>query len=100
MSGQNERPDPFPVRKVGERDWEVLIRDTNTWLACQSEGDATAIAAAPVLRYESLGRIRSDAKFAGELEASAAALRKHNIGPLARFLERRAEETRKRLQGV
>jgi hypothetical protein len=50
----SQKPDPFPVRKVGDRPWEVLIVENDCWLACESEDDARVIAAAPVYEYESL----------------------------------------------
>jgi hypothetical protein len=47
MVDQKGEVQPFPTRQVGNRDWEVLIEDT--WVACDSEGDARALASMPIL---------------------------------------------------
>lgn len=86
-------PDRLPVREYEGR-WEVLIVIKDMWLACENEADARAIAAAPVLEYESLERIRSGPSFAAELERTATALTKYRMGFGSRFFERRARETR------
>jgi len=84
------RPQPFPVRKVGDRKWEVLIADRDTWLPCETEHDARIVARAPVLEYESVERTRTGPVIAAELEQVADALAKHGMGFGARFLHRRA----------
>ncbi len=84
---------PFPVREY-QGTHEVLIVPENTWLQCHNEQDAQAIAAAPVLEYESLGGGRTGDEFAAELEETADALEKHRIGFGSRFFRRRAEEAR------
>ena len=90
MAGEVRR---FPVRER-QGVHEVLIVPEDTWLQCHSKEEARAIAAAPVLEFESLeGHCRGEA-FASELEKTAAALEKHRIGFGSRFFRRRAEEAR------
>jgi len=93
MSSPRGKPQRFPVRKSSEQ-WEVLIVPENSWLPCENEQDARAIAAAPVLEYEALERQRSGPAFANELETTATAFEKYRMGFGARFLRRRAEEAR------
>ncbi len=93
MSG-NQRPQPFPVRHVDGRGWQVLIVPEDHWLDCENEADARAIAQAPVLEYESLEELRSGEQFARELEATAEALAKYRIGFGSRFFRRRANAAR------
>lgn len=84
---------PWEVR---ERDgvWEVSISDRDVWLSCDSEDDARAIAAAPVLEYEALARLKSGPQFAAELEKTADTLAKYRMSFGSRFLRRRAQEVR------
>lgn len=89
-------PTPFPIREVRGQGWQVLIVPEGNWLSCENQEDAQAIAAAPVLEYQSLERTRSGPQFAVELERTAAALAKHGIGFGSRFFRRRAEEARGR----
>lgn len=91
----NTPPQPFAVRKVGERAWEVLIATENMWLPCETERDARTIARAPVLEYESLEGTRTGAAFGAELEELADMLAKYCIGFGSRFFRRRAEEARR-----
>lgn len=88
-------PQPFPVRKVGERNWEVLLADENTWLACENESDARTIARAGVLEYESLERTRTGPEFAAELDQLADTLARYRIAFGSRFFRRRVEEARR-----
>ena len=89
------KPDPLPVRKVGDGSWEVLLVSDNQWLSCESEDDVLLISVAPVYEYESLERMRSGAEFANELDRLANVLEKYRIGFGSRFFRRRAEEARK-----
>lgn len=84
---------PFPVREY-QGTHEVLIVPENTWLQCYNEQDAQAIAAAPVLEYESFGGGRTGDEFAAELEETADALEKYRMGFGSRFFRYRAEEVR------
>lgn len=89
-------PMPFPVREMSGHGWQVLVLPEDNWLPCESQEDAQAIAAAPVLEYQSLERTRSGSEFAAELERTAAALAKYGIGFGSRFFQRRADEARNR----
>jgi hypothetical protein len=95
MEEQTGIPKPFPVRKVDNDQWEVLIVPEKNWLTCVDENDARAISAAPVLEYESLEKIKSGTSFAAELEKTADVLEKYHIGFGSRFFRGRAEEARK-----
>ena len=95
MTAQTQKPNPFPVRKVGNNQWEVLIVPKNTCLPCGSEADACVIANAPLLKHQCLAEERSDADFAGELEQTAEVLARYDIGFEAHFLRLRAEEIRR-----
>ncbi len=95
MTAQTQKPNPFPVRKVGTNLWEVLIVPKNVWLPCASEADACAIAKAPQLKHQCLTEQRSDTDFADELEQTAQVLARHDIGFEAHFLRLRAEEIRR-----
>ena len=95
MTAQTQKPKSFPVRKVGDSCWEVLIVPKSEWLPCESEADARSIAVAPKLKYECLAEERSDAAFADELELSADVLARYDIGFESRFLRLRAEEIRR-----
>ncbi len=95
MTAQTQKPHQFPVRKVGDNHWEVLIVPKNTWLACAGEADACAIAKAPLLKHQCLAEERSDAEFAEELERTAEVLARYDIGFEAHFLRLRAEEIRR-----
>ena len=95
MTAQTQKPKPFPVRKVGNNLWEVLIVPKSIWLPCASEADACAIAHAPQLKHQCLAEQRSDPDFADELEQTAQVLARHDIGFEAHFLRLRAEEIRR-----
>lgn len=95
MTAQTQKPNPFPVRKVGDSCWEVLIVPKSEWLPCHSEADARAIAVAPRLKYACLTEERSDPAFADELDQSAEVLARYEIGFESRFLRLRAEEIRR-----
>ncbi len=95
MTAQTQKPNPFPVRKVGDHRWEVLIVPKNAWLACAEEGDACAIASAPILKHQCINEERSDPDFADELETTAEILARYDIGFEAHFLRLRAEEIRR-----
>ncbi|MCH8879948.1 MAG: hypothetical protein IID34_08705 [Planctomycetes bacterium] len=95
MTAQTQKPSPFPVRKVGDNHWEVLIVPKNTWLPCAGEADACAIAKAPLLKHQCLAEERSDPDFADQLEKTAEVLARHDIGFEAHFLRLRAEEIRR-----
>ncbi len=95
MTAQTQKPNPFPVRKVGDSNWEVLIVPKNTWLPCAGEADASTIAKAPLLKHQCLTEERSDADFADELEKTGEVLARYDIGFEAHFLRLRAEEIRR-----
>jgi hypothetical protein len=83
-----EVPDPYPVRKVGDR-WEVQV-----WRDCgENEQDALAIAATPVLLHEYHNNLRSDLSFASDLERTGRALARHGVDDLVSrlFLWKAAE---------
>jgi hypothetical protein len=88
-------PSTFPVRKVGDGGWEVLIADENMWLSCASETDARIIARARILEYESLEGTRSGDAFAAELDELASTLEKYRMGFGSRYFRRRATEVRR-----
>ena len=79
MTAQPHNPSPFPVRKVGDHHWEVLIVPKNTWLPCTSEADACAIAKAPILKHQCLAEERSDPDFADQLEQTAEVPARYDI---------------------
>ncbi len=95
MDQHDRVPEPFPVRKVADQQWEVLIATENTWLSCETEEDARIIAKGAVLEYESLERTRSGPAFADELERQADTYKKYNLLTGSRFFGRRAEEVRR-----
>ncbi len=95
MTAQTQKPNPFPVRKVGDSNWEVLIVPKNTWLPCAGEADACAIAQAPILKQHCLAEERHDPDFADDLEKTAEVLARYDIGFEAHFLRLRAEEIRR-----
>lgn len=88
-------PRPFPVHKVGDRNWEVLIAGKDTWLPCEREQDARVIARGPVLEYESLERTRTGAAFADELDELADTLERYLMGFGSRYFRWCAEEARR-----
>ncbi len=70
----------------------MLISEADdVWLDCESEEDARAIAAAPVLEYQVLGRAESGPQFAAELRKTAEAMAKYRMGFGSRFLRWGAE---------
>src|SRR5262245_54946865 len=84
---------PWAVRQLPDGHWEVLISEADdVWLACDSEEDARAIAAAPLLEYEALERVKSGPQFAAELQKTADALEKYHMGFGSRFFNRRVQE--------
>jgi hypothetical protein len=86
---------PWEVRRSPDGHWEVLISESDdVWLGCDSEEEARAIAAAPVLQYEALDRVRSDSQFKAELQKTADVMEKYRMGFGSRFLRRRAQELR------
>lgn len=92
-----ERPQPLPVRKVGDNAWEVLIVDQNQWLSCAGESDARAIADAPVLEHDVLTGSRCDEEFAQQLERTAEAFTRYRMGFGSRFFEQSASDVREQL---
>ena len=94
MSRKNQLPDPFPVRQIAGR-WEVLLVPEDLWLSCSSEDDARAIAAAPILEYESFEYARSGLSFADELDRTSSVLSRYRIGFGSRFFKHRADEVRR-----
>lgn len=89
------RPFPWKVREFPDGTWQVLISEPDdVWLTCESEEEARTIAAAPVLEYQALARLKSGPQFAVELEKTADAMQKYRMGFGSRFLRRRAEEVR------
>jgi len=96
MSELPPPPRPFPIRKVGDGDWEVLIGPEDMWLACRSEHDARVIREAPMLQHEVLSENREwDAAFADKLEECGRVLAAYRISSGSRFFLRVAEEMRK-----
>ncbi len=95
MTAQTQKPNQFPVRKVGDHQWEVLLVPKNTWLTCATEPDACAIAQAPILKHQCLTEERNDPNFAEELDTTAEVLARYDIGFEAHFLRLRAEEIRR-----
>ena len=95
MTAQTKKPNPFPVRKVGDNHWEVLIVPKSKWLPCAGEADARAIAAAPQLKRQSITGERHDPAFADELDRTAEVLARYDIGFEAHFLKLRADDIRR-----
>ncbi len=88
-------PFPWAVRQGPNGQWQVLISEADDiWLDCESEEDARAIAAAPVLQYQALARAESGPQFAAELRKTADVMEKYRMGFGSRFFRRRAEEVR------
>lgn len=84
---------PMKVRELPDGTWQVLISGRDeVWLSCDSEEDARAIAAAPVLEYEALAQVKSGPQFAAELEKTADAMARYRMSFGSRFLRRRAQE--------
>jgi hypothetical protein len=84
---------PWKVRELPDGTWQVLISEHDAvWLTCDSEDEARAIAAAPVLEYEALARLKSGPQFAAELEKTAKAMAKYRMDFGSRFLRRRSQE--------
>jgi hypothetical protein len=96
MASDSKLPQRFPVRKVGDQKWEVLIATENTWFSCETERDARVIARSPVLEYESLEGARTGPECAGELDELADTLTKYGIGFGSRFFRQSATEARRR----
>lgn len=94
MSHQKETPRAFPVRRVEGRGWGVLVVPEDKWLGCETQADADAIAAAPVLECEALEKVRSGEGFAAELERTADALEKYRMGFGTRFFRWAAQQAR------
>ena len=91
----SQAPDPFPVRKVAEGNWQVLIvQDDRFWLSCTSEADARIISRSPIYEYEYLNRIRTGSDFANELEQLADALETNGLRYGAGFFRDSAEQLR------
>lgn len=90
-----DRRDSFPVRQVGDGDWEVLIASEDIWVQCETEKDARILSRAPKLELDALERARSGLEFAAELDALADVLERCQIGFGSRFFRRRAAEVRR-----
>jgi hypothetical protein len=91
---------PWTVRELPDGTWQVLVSERDeVWLTGDSEEDVRAIAAAPVLEYEALARVKSGPQFAAELEKTADALAKYRMSFGSRFLRRRAQEVRETAEG-
>ncbi len=89
------RPFPWKVRELPAGTWQVLISEPDdVWLTCDSEEEARAIAAAPVLQYEALGRLKAGEQFKAELEKTADVMQKYRMGFGSRFLRGLAQEVR------
>jgi hypothetical protein len=87
---------PMKIRELPDGIWQVLISELDeVWLTCDSEDEARSIAAAPVLEYEALAKIKSGEQFAGELEKTADALAKYRISVGSRYMKHWAQEARK-----
>ena len=87
---------PMKIRHLSDGSWQVLISEPDeVWLSCDSEDEARAIAAAPVLEAEALVQLKSGDHFANELEKTADALAKYRMSFGSRFLKRQAEVSRK-----
>ena len=71
MRTEQNKPEPFPVRKASEGNWEVLL-EGNDWLPCESEADARRLARAPILEH-----CASVAGFAFQLQELADTLKKY-----------------------
>ena len=91
-----ERPNSFPVRRVGEGPWEVFITEQPQprWVACADESEARLIATAPQARFDALTGARSGEAFAAELEALAGALIRCRMSTAARFFRQQARVAR------
>jgi len=88
-------PFPWKVRGLPDGTWQVLISEhDDVWLTCESEEEARTIAAAPVLEYQALGRLKSSEQFATELETTADAMQKYRLGFGSRFLRGLAHDLR------
>lgn len=87
-----DRPNPFPVRRVGDRPWEVFIIEPpqERWIECECEADARLVASAPQARFDSLAGMRSGAEFAQELQTLADVLARYRMSAAARYFRQRA----------
>jgi hypothetical protein len=89
------RPLPWKVRELPGGEWQVLVSEADDqWLTCDSESDARAIASAPVLEYEALGRLKSDPQFRAELEKTADVMQQYRMGFGSRRLRGLAQDLR------
>jgi hypothetical protein len=84
---------PWPVRVGPTGRWQVLISEADgAWLDCDSEEDARAIAAAPVLERQVLAEAESGAQFAAELRHTAEVMARYRLGFGSRFFRWGAEQ--------
>ena len=89
------RPLPWDVRELPDGAWQVRISERDdVWLTCETEGEARAIAEAPVLKDQALAHLKTGPEFAAKLEMTADALQKYRMDFGSRFLRRRAQEVR------
>lgn len=54
MSEPNSDAVPFPVRRVGDGPWEVLVEQK--WIPCETEEDARSLAKTPVFLDKSMSQ--------------------------------------------
>lgn len=89
---------PWKLRQSTDGTWQVLISERDdVWLDCDSEDEARAIAAAPVLEDEALARVKTGFQFADDLEKTADTMRKYRMVAFSR-LKGRAHEIRKQAE--
>ena len=89
MRTEENKPEPFPVRKASQDNWEVLL-DGKKWLLCESEADARRIARAPLLWH-----LGPAAGLASELQELADTLKKYRCLFLSRQFEGMAADALK-----
>ena len=76
----DQAPPPFSVRKLTNKNWEVLIVPDDHWLSCDSEEDARLISRGRVCEHDFIYEIRKDLNFADELEQLANLFKKYQMG--------------------
>jgi len=88
------KPDPLSVRKLTNKNWEVLLVPEDHWLSCDSEADARLIALARVYEHEYIYNLRTDPGFPDDMEQLAGLFDKYHIGFGAQLLRDIAKQFR------
>jgi hypothetical protein len=93
MGATSSSDNPLRLREAEDGRWEVET-SPGKWMKCETESDARIISNAPVLEERASRATAPDQTLAAELEATADALHRYNIGWDSRFFRSRAEGMR------